>query len=420
MVASPKRTRRRGLSVLCGALALAVLCATLWTPGAAAATKPLTVVIADEDAADAADLTPHGRVTSTPAGIACPPTCSADVTTDSPSVLRATPAAGYAFASWNLLGADGDCRQAPTCSITARDDANPVVTAYFRPAAQLHLATAGPGSLTIAPVQPGREGPCRIDQEQPDSGGQGPCTQRFASGTRVTLTAVPDAGARFFAWSDYGCSNASRTCTLTLTAGERFITARFSPVVLLVRGGGFGAITIRPAPGAFCAMMADSPPCTAVYRPGTVVTLHREHPFQPTGDDTSLGRFWIGPCEGNRNGELDADVCRLRLQGNEAVGAGYNAAGAVPPPLGQGIRIVLGGTKRGTVTGTVITNPNAASLNCGTRCTVTGLNSYDTIRLRAKARKGSRFTRWSDGSTLTSRLVPLSAYNRMKATFARR
>ena len=394
MAASPKRTRGRVLSVLCCLVALVVLSATLWTQGAAAATKSLTVVVDDEGSVEGGNPTPHGRVTSTPAAIACPATCVADVTTGSPVVLRAARAPGYTFDSWNVLGADGDCLdEAPTCSITAREDAPIViVTASFRPAALLHLATAGPGSLTIAPLQPGREGACRIDQEQPNTGDEGSCTQRFTPGTRVRLTAIPDPRASFFAWSDFACSNASRTCDLTMAAGEQFITARFSPVVLFVRGGGFGAITIKPTPGAFCAMMPDSPPCVAVYRPGTVVTLSREHPFRPTGDDVSLGRFWVGACEGNRNGELDADVCRLRLQGNEAVGAGYNGVGAVPPPLGQGIRIVLGGNKRGTVTGTVITKANAGSLNCGTRCVVAGLDSNDTIRLRAKAKNCLLYT----------------------------
>ena len=42
-----------------------------------------------------------------------------------------------------------------------------------------------------------------------------------------------------------------------------------------------------------------------------------------TREFAAPGFFWIGSCDGNKAGLLDANTCRLRLRSNEAVGAGY-------------------------------------------------------------------------------------------------
>ena len=60
------------------------------------------------------------------------------------------------------------------------------------------------------------------------------------------------------------------------------------------------------------------------------------------------------------------------------------------------------------------------TLSCGSRCLITGLTSYDRVYLVATALRGSRFVRWSDGSQLRKRNVPLARSNLLRAAFKSR
>ena len=66
----------------------------------------------------------NGTVTSTPAGINCGSTCSADFADATEVTLTPTPASGYSFDSWS-----GDCSGSAACSVTM--DADKAVTANF-------------------------------------------------------------------------------------------------------------------------------------------------------------------------------------------------------------------------------------------------------------------------------------------------
>ncbi len=153
--------------------------------------------------------------------------------------------------------------------------------------------------------------------------------QHYESPTKVTLTATPDSGHSFAGWSDFGCNARSTSCTLIIRTGTRYVGARFSPVSLQVSVNElddhpFGLISVSPEPLGPCSLN-DGDRCE--YRTGTVVTLTREF--------AAPGFFWIGACDGNKGGTLDANTCRLRLRSNEVVGAGYSAADAIPPALGS-------------------------------------------------------------------------------------
>jgi Calx-beta domain/Divergent InlB B-repeat domain len=78
----------------------------------------------------------------------------------------------------------------------------------------LTVTTAGSGSGKVTSAPPGID--CGAD-----------CTEDYAEGTVVTLTAAPDPGSTFESWSG-GCGGTSLTCELTMDT-DRAATATFAP-----------------------------------------------------------------------------------------------------------------------------------------------------------------------------------------------
>lgn len=117
------------------------------------------------------------------------------------------------------------------------------------------------------------------------------CSEPYANGTVVTLTADPAAGSRFAGWSG-ACFGAAPTCEVVMTA-NRAVTATFEPegltyTLTVVRTGtGDGAVTSTP-PGIDCG--AD---CTEPYLGGTTVSLEAT----AAGGSTFAG--WTGACSGS-------------------------------------------------------------------------------------------------------------------------
>jgi len=148
-----------------------------------------------------------GTVTSDPAGINCGSTCSETHGSGTSVTLTATPAAGSAFVVWN----GGGCSGRGTCTVTLNADTS--VTATFSSSAfTLTVTKAGSGDGTITSSQAGIS--CGSD-----------CTEDYASGGSVTLTANPNNGSSFKAWS--GPCSGSGTCTVTMSA-DRSVTATYS------------------------------------------------------------------------------------------------------------------------------------------------------------------------------------------------
>lgn len=264
----------------------------------------------------------------------------------------------------------------------------------------LHAVTAGPGTLTIS-TPDGPLGTCRVDQQQ--DVGDSLCDVPLDPDTVVTLLAAPVDGARFVGWSDFECANTSRTCNVTMT-GDRYITARFTPVTLTVQRGSFGNVTVTAKGRTWTCTQAT---CAYTYAAGTIVTLTRQ---RATGD------AWVGACDGATSGALRAKSCTLRLNSNELLGAGLANAGAIPPakPAALTVKVTLSGRGKGTVTGTVING--SGTINCGLRCTVTATRNSQ-VRLTAKVSAG-RY-RWSDGWSSVSRTVTLSNTTRLGITFSK-
>jgi hypothetical protein len=136
-----------------------------------------------------------GTVTSSPTGIDCGTTCSASFPTGTPVTLTATAPAGSVFAGWS----GGGCSGTGACTTAA---ANQTVVATFDtvPMVTLTVTKSGPGTVTSLPGIN-----CGSD-----------CSESYAPGTVVTLTAIPNEKSNFTGWS--GPCSGTGTCTIALTA----------------------------------------------------------------------------------------------------------------------------------------------------------------------------------------------------------
>src|SRR5207253_9696135 len=108
---------------------------------------------------------------------------------------------------------------ASTCTLTM--NAPQSVGASFAAAAQngsLQVTVGGSGTVASCPTGIN----C--------SGSTG-CSQTFANGTRVTLTAAPAAGNAFSGWSG-ACSGSATSCTVTMSAPTVTVGATFAPFVV--------------------------------------------------------------------------------------------------------------------------------------------------------------------------------------------
>lgn len=164
------------------------------------ALKPLVSVAVSGDG--------HGRITSAPAGIDCGTVCAAPATPDTFFELRALPDLGSYIGAWV-----GDCSAfgAPTCVI--RIDGPKSVTVEFRTKPLLTVSLAGTGSGTVSSSDGGIQ--CGAD-----------CSEGYAPGFNITLTATPTAGSTFSGWSG-GCTGTATTCTV-LTGAAQSVTATFT------------------------------------------------------------------------------------------------------------------------------------------------------------------------------------------------
>src|SRR5207244_3575948 len=89
------------------------------------------------------------------------------------------------------------------------------------------------------------------------------CSNTYASGTVVTLTAAPKVNSTFTGWSGGGCTGTG-ACTVTVSA--TFSRPSFALTVSKA-GTGSGTVTSSPA-GITCGAT-----CSASFASGTAVTL---------------------------------------------------------------------------------------------------------------------------------------------------
>ncbi len=169
----------------------------------------------------------------------------------------------------------------------------------------LNVTNTGSGYGSVASSPPGIS--CYVPEPNiyylvaPD------CSESYTSGTSVTLTATPAFGSAFAGWSG-ACTNASGTCTVSMSAAKT-VTATFNkqPVnyMLSVSKSGSGTVTSSPA-GINCGSA-----CSATLSGSVTLTA------TPASGSTFAG--WSGDCTG-------VGTCVMTMSAAKSVTATFKPA----------------------------------------------------------------------------------------------
>ena len=179
-------------------------------------------------------------------GISCGIDCTETYSPSTIVTLSANPAPGSQFAGWS----GGGCSGIGTC--VAQMDADTRVAATFDNRARLTANKSGTGSGNVTSSPVGIS--CGTD-----------CTEDYAPGTAVVLTAAAAAGSTFVRWE--GDCSGTGTCTLTMTSAKNVTVTFTAPLALdssavpkgevgiayntsLAIGGGFPPYTVEVTKGS--------------------------------------------------------------------------------------------------------------------------------------------------------------------------
>ncbi len=299
--------------------------------------------------------TGSGIVTSSPSGISCAPTCTANFAAGTPVTLTAAPAGGSTFAGWS-----GACSGTGPCVVVM--SANQTVTAQF---------TAAPATSVLTVVKMGG-GSGTVTSNPSGITCGNTCSANFLNGSSVTLTATATGGSTFAGWG--GACSGTGACTVTMN-GNQTVTATFNAPIMMntlsvnLAGTGSGRVTSTPS-GINCT--AD---CSAGFPTGTVVTLTAI----PSSGSTFAG--WSGSgCSGT-------GTCTVTMNVNQSVTATFTAL----PSMNT---LTVNKTGTGAASGTVTSTP--AGINCGAVCTAS-FPAGSLVTLTAATAGGATFTGWSGG-----------------------
>ncbi|MBF0316915.1 MAG: VCBS repeat-containing protein [Nitrospirae bacterium] len=221
-----------------------------------------------------------GMVMSTPPGISCGDTCSANYPPGTIVLLVAQPAAGSTFGTWSGCDQGTDTSSSgnefPKCKVImpASSDnttANKTVTVKF------NKGTSGGITLTVRKAGSGKG---TVESTPTGISCGSTCVAPYAKDTVVTLKATADAASTFGGWS--GCDQASDNstgsdCKVTMAAGK-MVTATFTgsgPVMPKVihdyNGDGMSDILWHnQKTGMVAIWLMDSDNVTSHGSPGTV------------------------------------------------------------------------------------------------------------------------------------------------------
>jgi hypothetical protein len=291
-----------------------------------------------------------GTVTSTPSGINCGGTCSANFVSGNSVTLTASASGGSSFTSWS-----GACTGTGSCVVVM--NGNRGVNAQF---------TAAPGTALLSVVKTGTG---TVTSIPAGISCGATCAANFTSGSSVALSAAPTGGSTFNGWDGEDCSGTG-ACVVVMN-GNQTVTATFvtspSMVTLTVVKTGAGTGNVSSAPSGIDNCSGT---CSTGFESGTSVTLSAT----PSGDSTFNG--WGGGCSGT-------GTCVVTMNSPQTVTADFTAAPSTE---------TLAVTNTGTGVGTVSSVP--AGINCGATCT-SDFASGASVTLTATAAAGSTFVGWT-------------------------
>lgn len=193
----------------------------------------------------------QGTITSTPAGINCPGTCSASFAEGTKVTLTAKPGTNYLFTGWSGACSGTSC----TVTITAAT----TVAAQFVAGEGVTVAVAGNGSGSVTSSPAGINCPAKA------------CSAVFPDKTQVTLTETPGTNFYFGGWG--GACSGTTACSLTVTAAESVIATFTAGYTLTVTTSGSGTGTVTSSPSGIDCTSGSTTACSATFPPNTAVTL---------------------------------------------------------------------------------------------------------------------------------------------------
>lgn len=240
--------------------------------------------------------TGSGTVTTTPLGIDCGASCSAQFEQATTVSLIATAGPGSVFSGWSGTGCSG---VVPTCTVVINSNLSVMATFTANgpiPMSSLTVHRSGSGSGTVTSAPTGI-----------DCGNT--CTASFATGNSVTLTPMPTSGSLFVGWS--GACTGAAPCTVAMTS-DQIVSAQFDLVpdlvTLSVSKSGRGDGKVFSLPGGIDCGGA----CQATFPRNTVVTL------TAAPNDISVFNQWSGPgCSGDGS-------CTITMDGDKHINAKFD------------------------------------------------------------------------------------------------
>jgi uncharacterized repeat protein (TIGR02543 family) len=324
-------------------------------------------------------------------------------TKDTKVTLTANPTDGYDWKSWS--GTESDTSNPATVTLSS----NKQITATFEPRISLTISN----QLVIGSSVSFAEGSVTVSPAPGDD-------DKYAKGTKVTLTANPITGYGWKSWSGTG-SDASNPSTVTLSS-DKHVTVIFEQRYLLmvnnlvVTGPSTnitgGSVTLNPAPGADGRYTKDAT-ITLTAIPAAGYRFDRW-----SGDFSSIVTSVTISINTNKN--LSASFMRIYALTAAVSPAG---GGAISPSSGtydEGSNVILTATPAsgyrfdhwsGDASGNI--NPLTINMNTGKSVTAAFVKVYSLTALVSPAGSGSVTPAggtYDESANVTLITIPASGY----------